>query len=122
MCGAQRSGSTRSSNGCTRAAGEREPTSRINTQVDGCYRAGGLPGLAWRGLKANGLVGAVCHTQVPTHSLGSTRPASSCMHPHTTQPPRRQRMAEGGLDMPAPILATAYQSLSRGLEAFEGCR
>lgn len=31
-------------------------------------------------------------------------------------------MAEGGLDMPAPILATAYQSLSRGLEAFEGCR
>ncbi|PRW56008.1 hypothetical protein C2E21_5243 [Chlorella sorokiniana] len=34
----------------------------------------------------------------------------------------RQRMAEGGLDMPAPILATAYQSLSRGLEAFEGCR
>ncbi|KAI7843871.1 hypothetical protein COHA_002419 [Chlorella ohadii] len=33
----------------------------------------------------------------------------------------RQRMVEGGLDMPAPILATAYQSMSRGLEAFEGC-
>lgn len=31
-------------------------------------------------------------------------------------------MAEGGLGMPAPILATMYQSLQKGLEAFESCR
>jgi predicted membrane chloride channel (bestrophin family) len=33
-----------------------------------------------------------------------------------------KRMAEGGMDMPAPIMATAWQNLSNGLIAFEGCR
>lgn len=31
-------------------------------------------------------------------------------------------MVEDGLDMPAPILATMYSSLQKGLEAFEQCR
>ena len=34
----------------------------------------------------------------------------------------RQRTAEGGLGMPAPVLATFYTSLDRGLSAFEQCR
>ena len=34
----------------------------------------------------------------------------------------RQRMAEGGLDMPAPILASLYASLQKGMESFEHCR
>lgn len=34
----------------------------------------------------------------------------------------RQRMVEGGMDMPAPILSTAYTSLQKGLDAFEQCR
>ncbi|KAL4440997.1 hypothetical protein ABPG77_010428 [Micractinium sp. CCAP 211/92] len=34
----------------------------------------------------------------------------------------RHRMVEDGLDMPAPILATMYSSLQKGLEAFEQCR
>jgi hypothetical protein len=31
-------------------------------------------------------------------------------------------VAEGGLDMPSPILATFWQDMSRGLDAFESCR
>lgn len=34
----------------------------------------------------------------------------------------RQRITEGGLDMPAPILATLYTSLQKGIESFEQCR
>ena len=34
----------------------------------------------------------------------------------------RQRMTEGGLDMPAPILSNLFSSLQKGLEAFEHCR
>ena len=34
----------------------------------------------------------------------------------------RLRMAEGGLDMPAPILTQIFGALQKGIEAFEHCR
>ena len=34
----------------------------------------------------------------------------------------RKRMTEGGLDMPAPIMATAWTELGLGLQKFERCR
>lgn len=37
-------------------------------------------------------------------------------------PPCRQRMCEGGLDMPGPVVATLYASLQKGLDSFEHCR
>ncbi|KAI3436472.1 hypothetical protein D9Q98_005889 [Chlorella vulgaris] len=34
----------------------------------------------------------------------------------------RQRLTEGGLDMPAPILTNMYTSLQKGMDGFEQCR
>lgn len=34
----------------------------------------------------------------------------------------RKRIAEGGLDMPAPILATLWQTVSASIQSFEACR
>lgn len=34
----------------------------------------------------------------------------------------RQRMSEGGLDVPGPVLATLFTSLQKGLDNFEHCR
>lgn len=54
--------------------------------------------------------------------LGTTKPCPCPQAFYWTQERLRVRVAEGGLALPAPILASLWSSLDAGLEAFEQCR